>query len=65
MPVTWQGWVVLVGYILALLAGVPRIRGALGDLAAIAYVTALSVVLVIVCWRKGEPPRWRWRGRDL
>jgi len=25
--------------------------------------TALSLVLVAVCWVKGEPPRWRW-GKD-
>ena len=46
-PVTWQGWVVLSAYILALLAGVPRIRSTLGNAAAIAYVVALSVALVV------------------
>ena len=25
-------------------------------------VLAESVVLVAVCWWKGEPPRWRWGG---
>jgi hypothetical protein len=28
--------------------------------AFIACVVALSVVLMLVCWLKGEPPRWRW-----
>lgn len=21
---------------------------------------AMSVVLVVICYKKGEPPRWRW-----
>jgi hypothetical protein len=24
------------------------------------YVGALSAALVLICWRKGEPPKWRW-----
>jgi len=25
-----------------------------------AYVLVLGGLLVLVCWLKGEPPRWRW-----
>jgi hypothetical protein len=28
--------------------------------AYLVYVSILSVLLVIVCWLKGEPPSWRW-----
>jgi len=24
------------------------------------YVQVLTLVLVLICWLKGEPPRWRW-----
>ncbi len=24
------------------------------------YVAVLCVLLIAVCWLKGEPPRWRW-----
>jgi hypothetical protein len=27
------------------------------------YVAVLCLLLVAVCWLKGEPPRWRW-GND-
>jgi hypothetical protein len=27
------------------------------------YVAVLVVLLIGVCWLKGEPPRWRW-GND-
>ena len=31
------------------------------ELAAfLAYIMALSALLVVICWLKGEPPRWRW-----
>jgi hypothetical protein len=26
------------------------------------YVGVLTVLLVAICWLKGEPPRWRWGG---
>ena len=25
-----------------------------------AYTWSVVLLLVLVCWRKGEPPRWRW-----
>lgn len=24
---------------------------------------AITLILVAICWLKGEPPRWRWGGR--
>jgi hypothetical protein len=27
------------------------------------YVIVLCALLIAVCWRKGEPPRWRWGER--
>jgi hypothetical protein len=30
----------------------------------LAYVGALSVLLIAICWLKGEPPRWRWGGDE-
>jgi len=26
----------------------------------ILYVVGLTVLLIAICWVKGEPPRWRW-----
>ncbi|WP_322045251.1 hypothetical protein [Paraburkholderia sp. J67] len=60
MPTRWQGWLVLLAYFVMLGAtihvfGPDRHMGAF-----ILVVTLLSLVLVGVCWLKGEPPRWRW-----
>jgi len=63
-PSAWQGWVVLVAYLALVLGGIPLIQATKGTLVYIAYVLALTVALVTVCWFTGEPPRWHWGGRD-
>ncbi|MGH8506347.1 MAG: hypothetical protein ACRETM_10345 [Stenotrophobium sp.] len=62
-PNCWQGWLVLAVYVALLLAGVwvlhPR-----NDVATfVAYVIIVSILLTLVCWIKGEKPRWRWGGK--
>ena len=61
-PSSWQGWVVVGGFVVLVLLGsflyppdkeLGRFLGCIG---------VLSVLLVAVCWLKGEPPRWRWGG---
>lgn len=62
-PVAWQGWAVMAGYLVLLFGGIvvldPRVR----VLGVLLYVTVLSLALVAICWRTGEPPRWRWGER--
>ena len=61
LPITWQGWLVLAAFVVLIAAGAilfpPRLA------AYLIYDAALSIGLVMVCWLKGEPPRWRW-GKD-
>ncbi len=60
LPVTWQGWLVLAAYCALLIVGTMLLRPHVRPLAFAGYVVALTAVLVTVCWRTGEPPRWRW-----
>jgi len=30
--------------------------------ALFACIAALTGLLILICWLKGEPPRWRWGG---
>jgi hypothetical protein len=62
-PLRWQGWVVMPGYVVLLAAGAAFLNPAARPLAFVAWVTSLSALLVVVCWRTGEPPRWRWGDR--
>ena len=58
-PVAWQGWVVMIAYMLVvtlsaiMLEGLPRMMALVG----------LTIALIGICWLKGEQPRWRW-GKD-
>ena len=60
LPIRWQGWVVLVVYLLLLGAGILIFNPRSSAAAFSAYVVVLSVLLLLVCLRTGEPPRWRW-----
>jgi hypothetical protein len=59
-PLVWQGWAVLAFFVVAILAGAFLFPPPAHPVAFIAYVAAASVVLTLVCWATGEPPRWRW-----
>jgi hypothetical protein len=59
LPTAWQGWVVMALFACLLVAGAAAL--AAGPFAA--YCGLLCVLLVAVCWVKGEPPRWRWGGK--
>ena len=62
LPTVWQGWAVLAGFaVLALVAAVivPPLSNP-GAFAAI--IAVLAALLLVICWMKGEPPRWRWGG---
>lgn len=62
-PNCWQGWVVLVVWFGVVLAGTPLIAKGPGYF--VAYSVALTVVLIIICWIKGEKPHWRgWEDED-
>lgn len=63
LPVAWQGWVVLGVFALLVVAGAFWLLPRYGAAVFVAYDVVLCLVLVVVCWRTGEPPRWRWGGR--
>ena len=62
-PITWQGWLVFAAFFALLLLGIYLFPPRQSLAAFLLYVIALTVLLVGVCWFKGEPPRWRW-GND-
>jgi len=60
LPARWQGWVVLLAFgvlVVAVSWWLPPHRHPFGFIAAI---TGLSTTLVLICWRTGEEPKWRW-----
>ncbi len=58
-PQAWQGWAVLVAFVVLLVGGNTWLRH---TVYAAPFSIALIVLLLLVCWLKGEPPSWRWGG---
>jgi len=63
VPTSWEGWLVFGVFFALLIAGVFFFLPAKAVGSFIAYTVVLNVLLIAVCWLKGEPPRWRW-GND-
>jgi hypothetical protein len=62
-PIAWQGWGILAAFVGLLAAGAFLFPPSEVLPIYLGYVALLSVALIVVCWLKGEPPRWRW-GND-
>jgi len=63
LPISWQGWVLLIGYLLIVLVGAAW----LAPLSMIAYVAlsaTLTIAFVLIA-KKTTRGGWRWRwGED-
>ena len=65
-PVCWQGWVVLLAYIVLILGGVLLFLPEKDNIPwFLFYTIILTLILIWICWLKGEKPKWRWgKGKD-
>lgn len=55
-PRTWEGGLILTGYVALVLAPAVLLDGDRRGVATLAAVVVATPTLVWVCWRKGEPP---------
>jgi len=60
-PATWQGWVFTLGWLATTLPMTFWLANQNIGM-AYAFMSIMIVVLAVVCFMKGEPPRWRWGG---
>lgn len=59
LPLTWEGWVVYVGWIAVFLGGLAALGLRRQSVLHFIFVVAMIGVLFAVCYWRGEPPRWR------
>jgi len=69
-PVTWQGWLVLIGYIGILQYRVVTVHQMFDTVSSFTWrmffeVIFITVPLIVICYAKGEKPEWRWGGKKI
>jgi hypothetical protein len=62
LPIAWQGWLAVGSFVALALVGLDAVRSRYGDGAYVLYVLILTGGFLGICWKKGEPPKWRWGG---
>jgi hypothetical protein len=59
-PVTWQGWLIILIYILTVIDFALTANDSAVFSTFILPVVILTTALIITCYKKGEKPRWQW-----
>jgi len=62
-PTKWQGWVILGVWMAVIAAAAIRLMPA-HIVAFLSIVMVMVGLLMLICYMKGEPPRWRWGDSD-
>jgi hypothetical protein len=61
LPTCWQGWVVMVAWLLLIIGGTVALSPDRQPVAYAVYNLFVTALLVLVVAAKGEKPlRWRW-----
>lgn len=60
LPVRWQGWVALAIFVAAVAFAAIAYPPSQNLGAFLAVVLLATFLFGLVCWWKGEAPRWRW-----
>ncbi len=63
LPSTWQGWIIVIAYTVIIIAGILIFLLNKNKALLIGWLVGSTIMLLVICWIKGEPPRWRW-GND-
>jgi hypothetical protein len=58
LPVTWQGWLATIIYVVALVITISLLSTQLISLSIAILIE--SGLIILVCYLKGEPPSWHW-----
>ena len=62
LPIHWKGWVVLLVFMGALIHTSIKFNPATHPETFFVRTAAIALGLILICWLKGEKPRWRWGG---
>ena len=60
-PVTWQGWTVIIVWLISFYL---VITGVNSELIKLVSILILTGILIFVSYKKGEKPKWQWGKKD-
>lgn len=68
-PVSWEGWLLIIFYVLYLVyfASIIPSNPTLSETIfyVLGRVVVPTVILITVCYARGEKPEWRWGGKPI
>ena len=69
-PSSWQGWILLLIYIIGLIWNFYRldeISHSNSDTIRpfVIQTFIMTILLVVICYKTGEKPEWRWGGKKI
>jgi len=71
VPVTWQGWLIIIIYMLVIIAGVMSLRDVTPDTFNREFgfyaliVTLATISLLRITYRTAPRPKWRWGAKPI
>jgi uncharacterized membrane protein YhaH (DUF805 family) len=57
-PCSWEGWLVMLFWVVLFIFLLNKVEQHLVLTFILIFIS--FVVLLIICWKKGEKPGWRW-----
>lgn len=60
LPVHWKGWLFFIIWLASFIAGGRYMVSAGNVIPFWLFAVFMILVLIVVCWIKGERPGWRW-----
>ena len=60
LPIVWQGWAVLIGYLVAVALIASWAPPHANPGAFLGLLVAATLLFGLIVWREGEPPGWHW-----
>jgi prepilin signal peptidase PulO-like enzyme (type II secretory pathway) len=57
-PCSWQGWFVILIWVILFIFSVIKMDHEW--LKNLLFIFLITFILILICWKKGEKPRWRW-----
>jgi hypothetical protein len=61
VPATWEGWIIILVWVILFTFSIVMIEANDNEIGKnIAVIFIITLILIWICYKKGEKPRWSW-----